>query len=299
MKRLALALALCPLVVSAQQAAQQPAQQPAQQATQQRAKPPVNVRFHDPRPFDFNDHAGFVQIFDGKSLSGWDGDPAIWRVEDGAIVGESTSLTVRPPNTYISYHGKGPGAAGSEDPSAMAHDFDLKLEVKVEHGGGTGIQYRGAVGQPWIRARPGQPLPKPAWLMTGPQADFWFPVDPQHEQYSGQFYSENTTLGILTWRGQVTQSTTTQDGESTNNTTIGTIGDRNALGGYVRDNGWNQYEIIARGPVMMHILNGQLMAVFIDDDPKSSNNVAGLIGIELEGTPTKISVRNIWLRKIN
>ena len=30
-----------------------------------------------------------------------------------------------------------------------------------------------------------------------------------------------------------------------------------------------------------------------------SNNISGLIGVELEGTPTKISVRNIWLRKIN
>jgi len=257
------------------------AQQPAP------AKPQAPSRFHEPNPFNFDEHSGFTQIFDGKTLTGWDGDPATWRVEGGAIVGESTSPTVRPPNTYISYHGE------------PAHDFDLKLEVKVEHGGGTGIQYRGTVGQPWIRARPGDKLPKPAWLMTGPQADFWFPVDPQHEQYSGQFYSENTDLGILTWRGQVTESTSTQSGTTTNNAVAGTIGDRNALGGYIHTNGWNQYEIIARGPVMMHLINGQLMAVFIDDDPKSSNNISGLIGIELEGTPTKISVRNIWLRKIN
>jgi hypothetical protein len=260
----------------------------AQQTAPPTAKP-AQVRLHEPNPFNFDDHTGFRQIFDGKTLTDWDGDPAVWRVEDNAIVGESTSLTVRPPNTYISYHG----------PDSIAHDFDLKLEVKAERGGGTGIQYRGTVGQPWIRARPGQKLPKPAWLMTGPQADFWFPVDPQHEQYSGQFYSENTTLGILAWRGQVTQSTSTQSGDTTNNTLVGTIASRQALGGYVNTNGWNQYEIIARGPVMMHIINGQLTAVFIDDDLKSSNNIAGLIGIELEGTPTKISVRNIWLRKIN
>ena len=29
--------------------------------------PPMNV--------DFNDHTGFVQIFDGKTLNGWDGTP--------------------------------------------------------------------------------------------------------------------------------------------------------------------------------------------------------------------------------
>ena len=65
------------------------------------------------------------------------------------------TTTVRPPNTYISYHG------------VEAHDFDLKLEVKVEHGGGTGIQYRGTVGGPWIHARPGDKLAEPAWRMTG------------------------------------------------------------------------------------------------------------------------------------
>ena len=261
-------------------AAQQPAATPAKPAT-----PPS--RFHEPAPFDFDDHTGFVQIFDGKTLAGWDGDPAMWRVEEGALIGEAPAGP-RPPNTYISYHGTGPS-------DATAHDFDLKLEVKVEHGGGTGIQYRSAVGKPWIQARPSQPLPKAAWLMTGPQADFWFPVDPQHGQYSGQFYSENTNLGILSWRGQVTES----EPGSASPQLLGNIGNRSALGGYVVTNGWNQYEIIARGPVMMHLINGQLMAVFIDDDLNSSNNASGLIGIELESNPTKISVRNIWLRKLN
>jgi len=274
-------LALAALVIVAA-STQLPAQQPTAKPT------PAPSRFHEPTPFDFDDHTGFVQIFDGKTLAGWDGDPAMWRVEDGALIGESPAGP-RPPNTYISYHGTGPT-------DATAHDFDLKLEIKVEFGGGTGIQYRSSVGKPWIQARPGQVLPKPAWLMTGPQADFWFPVDPQHDQYSGQFYSENTKLGILSWRGQVTES----EPGSTTPQLLGNIGNRAALGGYVVTNGWNQYEIIARGPVMMHLINGQLMAVFIDDDPNSSNNnAAGLIGIELESNPTKISVRNIWLRKLN
>ena len=274
-------LALAALVIVAA-STQLPAQQPTAKPT------PAPSRFHEPTPFDFDDHTGFVQIFDGKTLAGWDGDPAMWRVEDGALIGESPAGP-RPPNTYISYHG-----TGLTD--ATAHDFDLKLEIKVEFGGGTGIQYRSSVGKPWIQARPGQVLPKPAWLMTGPQADFWFPVDPQHDQYSGQFYSENTRLGILSWRGQVTES----EPGSTTPQLLGEIGNRAALGGYVVTNGWNQYEIIARGPVMMHLINGQLMAVFIDDDPSSSNNnAAGLIGIELESNPTKISVRNIWLRKLN
>jgi hypothetical protein len=45
-----------------------------------------------------------------------------------------------------------------------------------------------------------------AWMMTGPQADFWFPVSPTTSEWTGQFYSENTGLGILAWRGQVVES---------------------------------------------------------------------------------------------
>ena len=48
------------------------------------------MTFTEPAPFDFNDHTGYVSLFDGVSLKGWDGNPKFWRVEDGAIVGEST-----------------------------------------------------------------------------------------------------------------------------------------------------------------------------------------------------------------
>ena len=269
-RRLALAAAILTLTLPA--------------ATQQTASSGTVTqpsRFHEPDPLDFNDHTGFVQIFDGKTLKDWDGDPQTWRVEDGGIVGESTTEKPRN-NTYISYHG------------IEAKDFDLKLEIKVEKGGGSGIQYRSSVGKPWLRPRPGEPSPNLAWMMTGPQADFWYPVSPRAFVYTGQFYSENTDLGILAWRGQVTESVPGVK----NARLLGNIGNRDALGGHVRINDWNQYQIIARGGVFLHIINGQLMAVYIDDDPTSSNNVSGLIGIEMEGTPSKTSVRNIWLRKL-
>lgn len=254
---------------------------PAAQTSGQPPTRPFVLRFHEPDPINFEEHAGFVSIFDGKTLSQWDGDPSTWRVEDGAIVGESTREKPRA-NSYISYHG------------VEAKDFDLKLEIKVENGGGSGIQYRSSVGKPWIRgARPGQTLPKLDWMMTGPQADFWFPVSPHSFEYTGQFYSENTELGILAWRGQVTES---EPGKPQR--LVGNIANRDALGGYVRINDWNQYEIIARGGTFIHIINGQVMAVYIDDDPQSSNNVTGMIGFEVEGNPCKVSVRNIWLRKL-
>src|ERR1700685_1165561 len=46
-------------------------------------------KFHDPAPYDINEHTGYKQIFDGKSFTGWDADPTIWRVEDGVMVGET------------------------------------------------------------------------------------------------------------------------------------------------------------------------------------------------------------------
>jgi hypothetical protein len=235
---------------------------------------------------DFAGHQGYTSIFDGKTLAGWEGQPGLWRVEDGAIVGETTKdmfVSWAFPNTFLIYRG------------VTAKDFDLKLEIKVEKGGGSGIQYRSSVG-----TQPGQAPGKAnegrdsRWSMIGPQADFWSPVSEQAKDYSGQLYAQNTGLGIIAWRGQVVDSLAGKGPQL-----VGLIGDRGKLGAYVNDGAWNQYTIIARGGVILHILNGQLMAVLVDDDPASSNNVSGLFGLQIEGVPCKVSFRNLWLRKIN
>lgn len=239
-------------------------------------------KFHDPAPYEFDEHSGYTQIFDGESLNGWDADSTIWRVENGVMVGETFEGKPRG-NNYIVYRG------------AKTRDFDLKLRMKIEKGGGGGIQYRSVTGVPWTRRQPaGQPPYDLRFMMTGPQADFWFPVSARAAAYTGQWYSENTMQGILAYRGQVTQALPGQM-----NRLAANIGDKQALGGYVKVNEWNDYEIIARGPVMMHIMNGQLMAIFIDDNKDSVNNQPGLIGFEIESQPCKISVRDIWLRKLD
>jgi len=254
--------------------------------TDQSSKPDKRIKrssgFYEPLPLDFSDHTGYTQIFDGKSLKGWDGDPGTWHFENGAIVGDST---VEKPlaNSYIAYR------------DMEAKDFDLKLEIRVEHGGGSGIQYRSHTGIPWRRPfPPGQPIPDLKWMMTGPQADFWFPVAPMTAEWTGQFYSENTPLGIIAWRGQLVESSHGNPPQL-----MGNLGDREALGGYVKVNDWNQYLIIARGGTFIHVINGHVMAVYLDDDPESSNNKSGFIGIEIEGVPSKVSVRNIWIKKLN
>jgi len=247
--------------------------------TIQPAAAPRVVAVNLPTPFD--DHTGFTQIFDGASLKDWEGDPDFWRVENGAIVGESTADKPLS-NTYIWRR------------NLELKDFDLKLEIKCEIGGGSGIQYRSQVGLPWRnKERPGEKPHNLQWMLTGPQADIWFPIDPQHAALAGNFFSENTGRGNLARRGEVV---TIKPGMKPAITAY--LGDPNELGGWVKINGWNQYEIIARGGVMMHFINGHLMTVLIDDDPQSNNNQPGKIGIELETTPSKVSVRNVWVREL-
>ncbi len=241
----------------------------------------ASVRFTMPEPLHFSDHEGYASLFDGVSLKGWDGNPKFWRVEGGAIVGEST---VENPsgNTYLVYR------------DMVAKDFTLKFEIKIEGTGGSGLQYRSRTGIPWSRPIPANVTANVgpvnlAWMMTGPQADFW----PSSRDWTGQFYSENTPMRIQAWRGQVVEGAGLARKQL-----MGNIGDRQVLNGVVKMNDWNDYTVIARGGTLMHILNGQLMAVMVDDDPESSNNQAGLFGIEIEAT-TRVSVRNIWVKKFN
>jgi hypothetical protein len=236
--------------------------------------------FSEPEPMDFKDHRGYTSLFDGVSLKDWDGNPKFWRVENGAIVGESTAANPSG-NTYIAYR------------AIEAKDFTLKFEIKVEGTGGSGFQYRSHSGIEWSRPIAANVIANAgpvnlAWMLTGPQADFW-----PSQIYTGQVYSENTPMGIEAYRGQVVEGA----GLGARRL-MGTIGDRTELGKLVKMNDWNEYVVIARGSTVLHIVNGQLMAAFVDDDPNSSNNQSGYLGIEIEAL-TKVSVRNIWLKKLN
>jgi hypothetical protein len=46
------------------------------------------------------------------------------------------------------------------------------------------------------------------------------------------------------------------------------------------------------------VINGHLMAAHIDDDPASPNNQTDYIGTEKERVPSKVSVRNVWLKTL-
>jgi len=247
--------------------------------------------FSQPDPIDLNDHEGWTSLFDGTTLKGWDGDMSYWRVENGAIVVESTCE--KPTGTiYLVWQG------------GEAADFEMKLEMRGEGAAvNSGVQYRGAIQTP----NPNAPSPRPAqgncpsgqprgtppaqssqakWNMSGAQFDF-----DGRNAYSGQYYEQATGRGIIAWRGQVVR---TEQGKKPR--LLATLGDRDELGGNVKIENWNQLHIIARGNTMTHLINGHVMSMLVDDDPTMFKK-GGLIGFEIEGTG-KISIRNIYLRKL-
>jgi 3-keto-disaccharide hydrolase len=232
-------------------------------------------RFTQPEPIDFDNHSGWTSMFDGSTLKGWDGSSVVWRVENGAIVGESKPE--KPAGTtYIIWEGGEP------------KNFELKTEVKLEGAGAnSGIQYRSAR----TTQVQGGPAPNPQfakWNLKGYQADFDFA-----NRFSGQLYEQGTPRGIIAWRGQVVRA---EQGKKPR--LLSVLGDPDALKGYIKVNDWNQMHVIARGNTMIHMINGHVMSVFIDDDPSMAVG-QGVIGLQIEGGGNvKVSFRNLWLKNL-
>jgi len=209
------------------------------------------------------DESGFDLIFDGKTLKGWEGDPKYWRVENGCLVGEVTPETLLKQNSFIIWRG------------GVTRDFELKVEYRVSAQGNSGINYRSV-------EVPGQP-----WAMKGYQAD----IEGQ-DRWTGQVYEERGRT-FLALRGQITHAT-----EGGKREIIASLGDAKELQARVKKEDWNQYHLIIRGNVLMHILNGQVMSEVVDDDVKE-RRFDGLLGVQVHvGPPMKIEYRNFRLKKL-
>jgi hypothetical protein len=64
-----------------------------------------------------------------------------------------------------------------------------------------------------------------------------------------------------------------------------------------KDGDWQQVEIIARGNTLIHILNGHVMSVTIDDNP-DFRALAGILSLQLEGSG-QIWYRNVYVKHLN
>ena len=205
---------------------------------------------------------GFRPIFDGKSLDGWDGDPNFWRVEDGAIVGQTAADKQPKQNTFLIWRGGSP------------ENFELKLQYRLT-GHNSGIQIRSSE------------LPDVKWAMRGYQADM-----DAAQTYTGQIYEERGR-GFLALRGQFTL---VQEGGKPG--LIGSLGDNAALKENIKSDDWNDFHLLARGNALVQLLNGRVMSALIDDDA-ANRKLSGLIGIQVHvGPAMKIEVRNVRLKDL-
>jgi hypothetical protein len=87
----------------------------------------------------------WMPLFDAKALNGWEGDPRVRTVENGAIVGTTDTDKVDQSTFFI-----------HRDPVA---DFHLMVEVKLRNHN-SGIQFRS------------QCVEDPGWIVAGYQTDF-------------------------------------------------------------------------------------------------------------------------------
>jgi hypothetical protein len=226
-------------------------------------------------PLVIDDSAGFQPIFDGKSLNGWDGDPAFWKVVDGALVGESTSLNPVKENTFLIWRGGEP------------KDFELKVQFRM-NATNSGIQIR-SVHLP-AGTKTGNNAVQGKWVLKGYQADIDF-----DNTYTGQIYEERGR-GFLAMRGQTVY---VPDGDGMKPRVIGNLQQSaDSLKAMIKQGDWNQVHLIVRGNMIMQILNGAVTSIVVDDDSKN-RSLGGLIGFQIHvGEPMKVEFRNVWLKQL-
>lgn len=221
---------------------------------------------------------GFVKIFDGKTLNGWEGDPTYWRVENGNLVGEITPSTLLKTNSFIIWRGGNPG------------DFELTLEFKITKAGNSGINYRSVE------------LTDVPHALKGYQLDIDGAV-----RYTGQNYEERART-TLAYRGEKVTVNPLADASApvrdlvknnawTIRTVTGSLGTSDELKEKIKSEDWNTCRLVAKGNHLQHYVNGILMSDVTDNDPVNGK-ANGLIGVQVHvGPPMKVEYRNIMIKQ--
>jgi hypothetical protein len=269
-------------------------------------------------PAAYNDYTGFTRLFDGETLSGWNGESDVWSIEGNAIHADTVKT---PGQHHIRYVG----------PNAVMRDFDLKVEFRISATGANGgIQYRsrllmaphkgsldnplgapmppgittfGAAVQAGLAERvpargnapagsapggnPTQGFQNP-WQVSGYQFDL-----DSDNRYTGGLY-EGQGRGIVNLPGGVVmmlpERRLLRVGSTTATPTTAVKPHQGASGE------WQQVEIIARGNTLIHVVNGQLITVSVDEDP-ANRAPQGVLSLQLEGRG-QIWYRNVYVKPL-
>lgn len=169
---------------------------------------------------------GFRPLFNGKDLSGWDGNPELWSVENGAITGKTTGPAQLGYNQFLIWRG------------GAVTNFELRAKVKSA-GNNSGIQYRSRE-----LAEVGK------WSIAGYQCDI-HPNTP----YIAMTYEERGR-GIVAQNGQRVLADPAG--------AKWLVAEHPPVQANVAE--WCDYTIIARGNKTTHLVNGQVTMEFEDHD---------------------------------
>lgn len=204
------------------------------------------------------DKDGFVRLFDGKSLRGWDGDPQFWSVEDGAITGKTDgSLKM---NRFLTWTG------------STIRNFDLRVLVKVTPGGNSGLQYRGQM-------RPEVGLD----IVSGYQCD----VVADNPDYNGMLYEERGRR-ILSHTGE--KVIVDPDGQPW---VVGQLGRKSFVPGE-----WHEYRVLVEGNHHRHWIDGHPTADLLDFDGKGRSLEGVLAVQVHVGPAMKIQYKNLRIKHL-
>jgi hypothetical protein len=212
------------------------------------------------------------EIFNGKDLTGWEGNKDLWSVKDGAITGITPPDPANPEkgiikhNTFLVWKG------------GTVEDFELTFQFRIEKGN-SGVQYRSK------ELAPGEFGP----IISGYQADF-----EAGEKYSGILYEERGR-GILALRGEKTVIKPGPDGKKPVVEKAGTVGDSAAIQAAIKKEDWNEYRIVAKGNHVQHFING-LQTVDVTDEDTANAPKEGLLALQIhQGPPMVVQFKNFKL----
>jgi hypothetical protein len=200
---------------------------------------------------------GFTSLFNGKDLTGWDGDPKLWKVENGEVIGTCTGPDAMPNNSFLIWR------------SGQVKDFELHATVRVEGDNNSGIQYRS------------RELPEVApWVITGYQID----IHPAIE-HTGMTYEEKGR-GIFGLNGTNVMLDTSG--------ALWKLSEHEPV--KVDVSQWNEYTIIARGNHLLHKINGKVTSELTDYD-ESKRALAGLLAIQLHrGNANSVHIKDLRVK---
>jgi hypothetical protein len=203
----------------------------------------------------------FKSIFNGKDLAGWEGDKALWSVQDGAITGTTTDEAPLAYNKFLIYKG------GEVD------NFVLRAKVRLIGNSNSGIQYRSKV-----RPDLGE------YVVSGYQCD----IHPTAAN-NGMLYEEKGR-GIMAFHGQSAVILPNGDRKLAE-----TVVEEPAPAELPK---WHTYTIIARGNKLTHKINGKTVSVIVDHE-KDARAMSGVLAFQVHRGPAmKVQLKDIQLKKL-